>query len=59
MEKQVYTRLELKSVLKCGMGTIDRLIREGKLSAIRLGERCVVVPVDSVERFLRGDNDCT
>jgi excisionase family DNA binding protein len=48
-----YSREELRAKLGCGLNTIDGMIRDGRLRAVRVGRR-VVVPVDEVRRLLEG-----
>jgi excisionase family DNA binding protein len=37
------------------MGTLDGLLRTGKLRSIRVGQRRVVIPVAALEEFLKAE----
>lgn len=47
-----YSREELRAKLGCGLNAIDAAIRDGRLRAVRIGRRRVVIPAAEVRRFL-------
>ena len=51
--KEVFSRQEVKDVLGCSIATVDALIRSGRLKAIRLSPRRVVISRQALEAFLR------
>ena len=51
--KQVFSRQEVKDVLGCSIATVDALIRSGRLKAIRLSPRRIVISRQALEAFLR------
>ena len=51
--KQTFSRQEVKDVLGCSIATVDALIRSGRLKAIRLSPRRIVISRQALEAFLR------
>lgn len=51
--KQIFSRQEVKDVLGCSIATVDALIRSGRLKAIRLSPRRIVISRQALEAFLR------
>ena len=51
--KQIFSRQEIKDVLGCSIATVDALIRSGRLKAIRLSPRRIVISRQALEAFLR------
>lgn len=51
--KQIFSRQEVKNVLGCSIATVDALIRSGRLKAIRLSPRRIVISRQALEAFLR------
>lgn len=51
--KEVFSRQEVKDVLGCSIATVDALIRSGRLKAIRLSPRRIVISRQALEAFLR------
>ena len=51
--KQIFSRQEVKDVLGCSIATVDALIRSGRLKAIRLSPRRIVISRQALEVFLR------
>lgn len=51
--KEVFSRQEVKDVLGCSIATVDALIRSGRLKAIRLSPRRIVIARQALEAFLR------
>ena len=52
-KKQIFSRQEVKDVLGCSIATVDALIRSGRLKAIRLSPRRIVISRQALEAFLR------
>jgi excisionase family DNA binding protein len=52
-QRLTVTRQEAAAMLGIGLSTIDALIKSGALHSIKL-ERRVLIPVETVEHFLRG-----
>lgn len=57
MEKQIFNRREAAQELDISLPTLDKLIREGKLRAIRIGQRRIIIPKAAVAAFLEGRAD--
>lgn len=57
MEKEVYSRQEVKDVLECSIAVVDSLIRSGRLKAIRLSPRRIVISRQALELFLQEVDD--
>lgn len=57
MEKEVYSRQEVKDVLGCSIAVVDSLIRSGRLKAIRLSPRRIVISRQALEMFLQEVDD--
>ena len=57
MEKEVYSRQEVKDVLGCSIAVVDSLIRSGRLKAIRLSPRRIVISRQAWELFLQEVDD--
>ena len=53
--KEVFSRQEVKDVLGCSISTVDSLIRSGRLKAIRLSPRRIVISRQALEAFLQED----
>ena len=53
MDKEVYSRQEVKEVLGCSIAVVDSLIRSGRLKAIRLSPRRIVISRQALEAFLQ------
>ena len=53
MDKEVYSRQEVKDVLGCSIAVVDSLIRSGRLKAIRLSPRRIVISRQALEAFLQ------
>lgn len=53
--KEVFSRQEVKDVLGCSITTVDALIRSGRLKAIRLSPRRIVIARQALEAFLQED----
>lgn len=54
--KRTYTRREAKEIIGCCLATIDQLIRDGRLRAIRLSPRRIVIPASALEEYLNGNS---
>ena len=57
MEKEVYSRQEVMDVLGCSIAVVDSLIRSGRLKAIRLSPRRIVISRQALELFLQEVDD--
>ncbi len=57
MEKEVYSRQEVKDVLGCSIAVVDSLIRSGRLKAIRLSPQRIVISRQALELFLQEVDD--
>ena len=57
MEKEVYSRQEVKDVAGCSIAVVDSLIRSGRLKAIRLSPRRIVISRQALELFLQEVDD--
>ena len=57
MEKQILNRREAAQELNISLPTLDKLIREGKLRAIRIGQRRIIISKAAVAAFLEGRAD--
>lgn len=57
MEKEVYSRQEVKDALGCSIAVVDSLIRSGRLKAIRLSPRRIVISRQALELFLQEVDD--
>lgn len=53
-EKLGYTTGEAAALLSCSEKTVRRLIKEGRLHAIRIGERRLLVPRSAIIKMLSG-----
>lgn len=53
---KVYTRKELAAVMGCGLSTVDRLLRSGRLRSVKLSPRRIVVTASALEEFLNGES---
>jgi excisionase family DNA binding protein len=51
-----FTRSEAAERLKVSPPTVDKLIREGKLSAFRIGEKNVRIPGWSLEKYIQDED---
>lgn len=52
--RDTYNRSEAAQVINISLPTLDKLIKDGKLRAIRIGQRRIVIPKAA---FLEGRND--
>ena len=52
MEKLTCTRREAAKAVGVSIATIDRLIREGKMPALRISPRRIVIPVVELEKWV-------
>lgn len=55
--RDTYNRSEAAQVINISLPTLDKLIKYGKLRAIRIGQRRIVIPKAAVAAFLEGRND--
>ena len=55
MEKKALTKKEACELMGIAMGTLDKLIKGGKLRWVRVGERGVRIATVELERFLSGE----
>ena len=55
--KEVFSRQEVKDALGCSIATVDALIRSGRLKAIRLSPRRIIVTRQALEAFLQNAED--
>lgn len=55
--RDTYNRSEAAQVINISLPTLDKLIKDGKLRAIRIGQRRIVIPKAAVAAFLEGRND--
>ena len=55
--RDTYNRSEAAQVINISLPTLDKLIKDGKLRAIRIGQRRIVIPKAAVSAFLEGRND--
>lgn len=51
--KDVLSRKEVKEALGCSLPTVDALIHSGRLKAIRLSPRRIIVTRQALEAFLK------
>lgn len=54
MEKRYYTPAEVAQILNVSPATVLRLIRSGRMPAIRVSERIYRIPIPGFERFQAG-----
>lgn len=52
--RRVYTKREVQVALGIVERTLDHLIADGRIRAVRAGRR-VLIPVESLEAFLAGE----
>jgi DNA binding domain, excisionase family len=52
LEKQAYNVAEVAKIMGVCKGTVERLIREGKLRALRPSPRRIIIPLDAIRAFL-------
>ena len=52
MEKQGYKIAEAAKIIGVCKGTVEKLIREGKLRVVRPSPRRVVIPADAIKAYL-------
>ena len=52
MEKLTFTRREAAQALGVAMATIDRLIRQNEIAALRISPRRIVIPKKALESWL-------
>ena len=55
--RDTYNRREAAKVINISLPTLDKLIKDGKLRAIRIGQRRIIIPKAAVAAFLEGRND--
>ncbi|MFR6026274.1 MAG: excisionase family DNA-binding protein [Christensenellales bacterium] len=55
--RDTYNRSEAAQVINISLPTLDKLIKDGKLRAIRIGQRRIIIPKAAVAAFLEGRND--
>lgn len=55
MEKKALTKKEACELMGIAMGTLDKILRSGKLRGIRVGERGVRIATVELDRFLSGE----
>lgn len=55
--RDTYNRSEAAQVINISLPTLDKLIKDGKLRAIRIGQRRIVIPKAAVAAFLEGRTD--
>ena len=55
--RDTYNRSEAAQVINNSLPTLDKLIKDGKLRAIRIGQRRIVIPKAAVAAFLEGRTD--
>ena len=54
---ETYNRREAAQAINVSLPTLDKLIRDGRLRAIRIGQRRIVIPKVAVKAFLEGRTD--
>lgn len=54
---ETYNRREAAQAINVSLPTLDKLIRDGRLRAIRIGQRRIVIPKVAVTAFLEGRTD--
>ncbi len=52
-EKLAYSTNESAALLSVSPKTVRRLIKEGRLHAVRIGSRRLLIPSSSIKRFLK------
>ncbi len=52
LHKPLLTRAEVAEVLGVSIQTVARLLRRGELKTVRVGERFVRIPAESLEAYL-------
>lgn len=57
MEKQTLNRREAAQELNISLPTLDKLIRDGRLHAIRVSPRRIIIPQTAITAFLEGRGD--
>ena len=57
MKKQTLNRREAALELNISLPTLDRLIRSGRLHAIRVSPRRIIIPQAAITAFLEGRED--
>lgn len=55
--RDTYNRSEAAQVINISLPTLDKLIKDGKLRAIRIGQRRIIIPKAAVAAFLEGRAD--
>lgn len=55
--REIFSRRDVKDTLGCSIATVDALIRSGRLKAIRLSPRRIVVTRQALEAFLQNAED--
>jgi len=55
MEKKTYNVYEVADIMSVSKGLIYESIRSGKLKAIRIGQRRVVISRSELERLLKNN----
>lgn len=57
MKKQTLNRREAAQELDISLPTLDKLIRDGRLHAIRVSPRRIIIPQIAITAFLEGRED--
>lgn len=57
MKKQTLNRREAALELNISLPTLDKLIRDGRLHAIRVSPRRIIIPQAAITAFLEGRED--
>jgi excisionase family DNA binding protein len=53
VQMTLLTRREVAEALGVSVQTVARLIRRGELETVRVGERFIRIPAESLERYLQ------
>lgn len=51
---ETYNRREAAQAINVSLPTLDKLIRDGRLRTIRIGQRRIIIPKAAVTAFLEG-----
>ena len=51
---ETYNRREAAQAINVSLPTLDKLIRDGRLRAIRIGQRRIIIPKAAVTASLEG-----
>lgn len=55
LTRAAYTVEEVAIILGCHPKTVRKLCKEGRLAYVKLGPRCIRIPREALEAFLRGE----